>query len=30
MANGAERDTMMKKAEGEFTAAYDFIAKLPE
>ena len=25
MANGAERDTMMKKAEGEFEAAYSFI-----
>jgi len=30
MANGAERDTMMKKAESEFTAAFDFLAKLPE
>ena len=25
MANGAERDTMMKKAEGEFEAAYSYI-----
>ena len=30
MANGAERDTMMKKAESEFDAAFNFISRLPE
>ena len=25
MANGAERDTMMKKAEGQFESAYSYI-----
>jgi hypothetical protein len=30
MANGAKRDTTMKKAETEFAAVYDFILNSPE